>query len=106
MDNKTKAIGGASIATVAFALFHIFHGIHSISKADEDQKQSDIFKTAPVYIIQTDPNGKRDSILLKDYLKKIDSAGKPNPVRNQLNKAQKVQESDTTMLNKDRKLTK
>ena len=73
MDNKTKAIGGTSVAAAVFALFHIFHGINSVSEIANSSDEQNGFKNAPVYIIQTDSSGKKDTSLMQDYLKKKDT---------------------------------
>ena len=73
MDNKTKAIGGTSIAAALLFLFHIFHGMHSIGSLG-DKHENSSFKNATVRIIQTDSNGLKDTSLMKDYLEKKDKA--------------------------------
>ena len=79
MDNKTKAIGGASIAATAFALFHIFHGMYSVSEIVDNTNKQDVLNNAPVYIIQTDSTGKKDTSFMQDYLKKKET---PTTVEN------------------------
>ena len=69
MNNKTKVITGISGIAIILTTLEIFHVIFSVKEASEP-KPEDVFKNAPVYIIQKDSTGKTDTLLMQDYLKK------------------------------------
>lgn len=66
--NGKNLLVGLSAGGLIYAVIHLFHIITSIQHINESQKE-DKFKNAKAYIIITDSvTGKRDSLLLSDYL--------------------------------------
>jgi hypothetical protein len=68
MGTKIGAGISAVLATLLL-IFHLLHVFHSVSEFGEKDK-NDVLKNAPAYIIQTDPAGKKDTMMMEDYLKK------------------------------------
>jgi hypothetical protein len=69
MNNNTKIGAGISISGILLLIFHFVHVAHSVSEIGEKDK-NEILKNAPVYFIQTDSAGKKDTMMMEDYLKK------------------------------------
>lgn len=60
---------GLTAGGLTYALVQVFHIITSVHHLNESQKQDEI-KNAKAYIIITDSaTGKKDSLLLSDFLK-------------------------------------
>jgi len=66
LNNNAKIGAGVSVAGILLLIFHFLHVVHSVGKIEK----KDSFKNAPVYLIQTDPAGKKDTMMMQDYLKK------------------------------------
>ena len=70
MNNRTKNIAaGTSIGGLLLAIFHFWHIAHTANSLTE-KNDYDVLKNAPVYFIQTDSVGKKDTTLMKEYLNK------------------------------------
>ena len=70
MNNNTKIGAGISISGILLLIFHFLHVAHTLSTIGDNDK-NEVFKNAPVYFIQTDSAGKKDTIMMKDYLRKV-----------------------------------
>ena len=68
-NKKTKIAAGTSGAGILLLIFHFWHVAHTITKIGEPN-ESDAFKNTPVFFIQTDSAGKKDTVMMEDYLKK------------------------------------
>ena len=69
MNNKTKAITGISVITIALIGFKIWHTAHAVSGLVEGEKANS-FENAPVYIISKDSTGKTDTTIWENPDKK------------------------------------
>ena len=69
MDNKTKVVTGISATGALLLVYHIVHLAFAANDLG-NSRDTDSFKNANVYFIQTDSIGKRDTMMMKDYLKK------------------------------------
>ena len=68
MNHKTKIATGTSAAGVLLLLFNFWHLGQAFKTIGENDK-NDVFKNASVTIILTDSTGKKDTMLMEDYLK-------------------------------------
>jgi hypothetical protein len=66
LNNKTKIAGGISVTSLVIVLFHLFHFASSINDEGKDEQ---MIKNAKTTIILTDSAGKKDTMLLEDYMK-------------------------------------
>jgi len=66
LNNNAKIGAGVSVAGILLLIFHFLHVAHSVSEIGK----KDSFKNATVNIILTDSAGKKDTMLMQDYLKK------------------------------------
>ena len=70
MNNRNKTIAtGTSILGLLGLIFHFWHIAHT-AETFTKKNEYDILKNAPVYFIQQDSTGKKDTMLMKDYLKR------------------------------------
>lgn len=69
MNSKTKIGAGLSVSAILVLIFHFFHVLHAVNMIGEQDKK-ELLKNTPVYFIQTDTAGKKDTIRMEDYLKK------------------------------------
>ena len=70
MNNNAKIGAGVSLSGALLLIFHFLRVAHSVSTIG-DKDENEVFKNAPVYFIQTDSTGKKDTMLMKDYLRKV-----------------------------------
>ncbi len=68
MNRNTKTGLGISLAGILGLAFHVMHLAHTAASIGDDSKSRVTF--SPVIIIQTDSAGKKDTMLMKDYLEK------------------------------------
>jgi hypothetical protein len=69
MNNKIKIAVGTSGAAILVLLLHLWHVAHTVNSIGE-KDNNDVFKNASVHIILTDSTGKKDTMIMEDYLKK------------------------------------
>jgi hypothetical protein len=69
LNNKAKIAAGTSGVGILFLIFHFWHLTNIFTDYDKNDKQEKMLKNATVTIVVTDSTGKKDTMLMEDYLK-------------------------------------
>jgi hypothetical protein len=70
MNSKTKLVTGGSVVAVIWAMIQIAISINTLSHSDKNKKPVE-FKNLPSTVIVTDSLGRKDTIVMEEYLRGV-----------------------------------